>query len=120
MGVNTIKVICLDCVKIKGWTPRRYTLEVFPGTCEYCGKDNYCVSNYFFAENIMSDENKIRQIIREIRTRIDADGLVVIDENLGDVAETYNAILHLCTNGLEGESFGIFPKNYLTPQGDIK
>jgi len=59
---------------------------------------------------------------KKLQTKIDAvaelirrhssmeDGRIVepLDENDGDVTETYESILHFCTNGKEGYSWGCF------------
>ena len=50
---------------------------------------------------------RLADIANVIRARLNGEGLVVIDENLGDVAETYESILHHCTDGKEGQSWGI-------------
>lgn len=56
----------------------------------------------------MNNAEKLKNIANIIRDRLDDEGLVTIDENLGDIAETYQSILWLCTNGKEGKNWGIF------------
>ena len=58
----------------------------------------------------MTPEEKLEQIAMLMRDRLDEDGLVQIDEHLGDVAESYQSILALCTDDKEGKAWGIFPR----------
>ena len=54
-----------------------------------------------------SAERKIQVIAHVLRERFDKEGRLVIDENMGDVHETYASLLHYITDGREGKSWGV-------------
>lgn len=55
-------------------------------------------------------EKRLAGLACLMRRRLDECGDVTLDENLGDVAETYAAILYACTFAVEGDAGGLVDK----------
>lgn len=46
---------------------------------------------------VYTDEERLDDIYEIVEARLNKDGLVVIDENLGDVAKVYSKIINIIT-----------------------